>query len=833
MYVVQSSGIDPRTLSLLEEINKSFSKVFKRKGILSFIKSLFSKEEQEKIAEEVVLDLKEKELLNEIKERWEEIEKLISQGVKIDWEEIRNNNELRKLYIEQKLLDEIPNIKIEDKKFLGLFSRKYVSMNPGYEEFFYDTLGNFSVNEIYEALKDLERESKGYLKEKIRALKNEYERREGIKRRNLIAKGLLSLIIISGLAYAVYYSNRSNYRRNDTTTTTSQGNDTTTSPISQTSTTTAVIDSDNDGIPDSLERGLGLDPSKPNPNAAYLIKHNLTNYLHIVKPLDSDGIMQENEKIFVDFLINNKKILPIKTFQNYLFNITSDGNVTNDELKRAENFAFVVSKAFDLISQSDIAKDKILDTDYSAQLALLLGFDTEKAREATAKAIAYYAIAVKNLNLPEEIDALRILTRGSQVEKYGDHLMDFDPIMIKDVTNKTIVIQSKNIPRDVWMLARFLSYRPEIISEPKKFEWINRMIQQVAWDIFDSPYGPNSEWIEPTSAKRHYPENLTPTSEKVWQVILGFHDYMDSLPSKLEKDGIGIIFPFHDSDELQKYIADKTNRTIALFYLAALPSMTLDKMNFKAKWDEAWNIYYQGLIDKNTLEKLLNDALKESIVIGIDAMKKFVEQLPSEYEEIVKLYPDGKVGRWNEDPRNFYYGWLGDRQGHGLDNTVYQFVGIKRGEVDTLLEYIELAKNRNAIDQFLTKSWKHWDLVKFIYGYESYKAQDWGGEWEMYGFGLPIAFRAFGIPHNQGIGASATSGNFGGYNSYGHVEFTIYGVPQDVIDKLLDRKDLGRIAIGYGNGISLMSCIDGVEKDSGYEIFQWSPRWSKIYLWKK
>jgi len=374
---------------------------------------------------------------------------------------------------------------------------------------------------------------------------------------------------------------------------------------------TVSTDSDNDGIPDNLERELGLDPFKPNPNAAYLIKHGLTNYTHIVKPLDNDGIMQENEKIFDDLLINNTKILPTKTFQNYLFNIASDGIVTNDELIRADNFAFVVSKAFDIISQSDIAKDKILDTDYSAQLALRLGFDVEKAREATAKAIAYYAIAVKDLNLPEEIDALRILTKGSQIEKYGDHLMDFNPIIIKDVTNRNIIIQSQNIPRDVWMLARFLSYRPQIISEPKKFEWINRMIQQVAWDIFDSPYGPNSQWIEPTSGKTHYPENLAPTSEKVWQVILGFHDYMDSLPSKLERDGIGVIFPFHDSDELQKYIADKTNRTIALFYLAALPSATLDKMSYKDKWDKAWNMYYQGLIDKATLGKLLNDALKK------------------------------------------------------------------------------------------------------------------------------------------------------------------------------------------------------------------------------
>jgi len=119
-----------------------------------------------------------------------------------------------------------------------------------------------------------------------------------------------------------------------------------------------VADSDSDGIPDYLEEQYGLDSSKSNPNAAYLLKHGLVDYLHVVKPLDSDGVMQENEKILDDLLINNAKILSVKTFQNYLFNITSDGIVTNDELIRADNFVFVVSKAFDIISQSDIAKDK-------------------------------------------------------------------------------------------------------------------------------------------------------------------------------------------------------------------------------------------------------------------------------------------------------------------------------------------------------------------------------------------------------------------------------------------------------------------------------------------
>jgi hypothetical protein len=55
-------------------------------------------------------------------------------------------------------------------------------------------------------------------------------------------------------------------------------------------------------------------------------------------------------------------------------------------------------------------------------------------------------------------------------------------------------------------------------------------------------------------------------------------------------------------------------------------------------------------------------------------------------------------------------------------------------------------------------------------------------------------------------------------------EFAIYGILQSVIDALLAQKSLGRIIVVYGNGVSLMSAIDGFEKDSGYEIWQWNKK---------
>ncbi|MEM2057684.1 MAG: hypothetical protein QXO76_05500, partial [Thermoproteota archaeon] len=161
--------------------------------------------------------------------------------------------------------------------------------------------------------------------------------------------------------------------------------------------------------------------------------------------------------------------------------------------------------------------------------------------------------------LPEHsaVDIKRLIDASESC----DDIVDFEPVIIRDVAGRTIRIESKNLARDYWIVCEFLKNRPEIASQPKKFEWINRMMQQIAWNIFDDEYGPSF----------YDKKTYKPADSEVWQVILGFHDYMDSLPAKLERDGIGVIFPYHDSGLLRQYIADKTNRTIALFYLADLP----------------------------------------------------------------------------------------------------------------------------------------------------------------------------------------------------------------------------------------------------------------------
>ena len=364
-------------------------------------------------------------------------------------------------------------------------------------------------------------------------------------------------------------------------------------------------------------------------------------------------------------------------------------------------------------------------------------------------------------------------------------IVDFEPIVIKDVKGNVINIESSSRARDTWMIAYLLKQRPELVEQPKKFEWINRMMQQAAWNIFDDEYGPSF-----FDKKPYYP-----TDKDVWNVILGFHDYMDKLPSKMEKDGLPIFFHYWDSDLLEREIPDKTNRAFALLFLGNLPNKAYDRDTYQ-------------------------------VVVGMDALKLFVKRLPQMYEWIVSAWKNP-----NSEEHKYamvaYEMWLRDRFVHGLENTVRQFSGGGPFEQE------------GTIDGFLNKNFFAWEFAKFPYAYLSGRLSygpDFNipnyGEWEMYAYELPLAYKSVGIPLGQ-MGGFGTSGNLGGPGNYSHGEFGIYGIPQSVIDALLAaQKSLGRVAVGYGNGVSMMSAIDGFEKDSGYEILHGIRR-INIYLWKK
>lgn len=402
-------------------------------------------------------------------------------------------------------------------------------------------------------------------------------------------------------------------------------------------------------------------------------------------------------------------------------------------------------------------------------------------------------------------------------------LVDFEPVVVKGMLFdqyihtkgpsglsaekylRDIAIESYSIPRDVWMIVEFLKNRPHVINNPKMFEFINAMIQQASWKIFDWEYGP--KYFD----KKEY----MPTDPDVWKIILGFYDYMEKLPENLKKDNIPIVFPYWDSDLLKQQISDRVDRKLALFYLCDIPV--------------------------KSVKDIPKDIFVESeIVQGIEGMKKFVENLPKVYEKLRFHYlnktkfPWAIYNRTPYDPRMQYFDGLSDRYYNGLEWTIGKFIGLddetiikNRGFGVPQLE--ELSRKYYGIEKFLTENWEGWDLVKYIYGMAR------GGyivdldEWDTYGVIHPLGFKAFGIP-SGGMGIDGTRNDLGGPGNYNFGEFAIYGIPDNVINKL--KNEFKNVAIARGNGISWLSHIEGAERDSIYQIVH-GIRYYVFFIWRK
>ena len=471
--------------------------------------------------------------------------------------------------------------------------------------------------------------------------------------------------------------------------------------------------------------------------------------------------------------------------------------VERDE--RVKDKAKLTSEAFKLLLNLNYAKGKVK--------VLIPGTNQYREEPLRLETLqAFLNCTFHNLQMKYPPLSHSVYYNIGNATQINPTIVDFQPIIIRDFKGRKVTIESNDVARDTWMIANLLKERPEIISQPQKYEWINRMIQQIAWNIFEMEFGPGYwDW-----------KNYKSIDPEVWEVILPFHDYMDSLPSKLEKDGIGIIFPYYDSNLLKEYIADKANRTIALFHLANLLAKTID-IEFAKN-------YIKEYREKTGREGIPSDLKEKSLRKGIKGMKLFVEQLPNKYEEIVNLYPYGRVGIYNSDPRMFYDDWLHDRYHHSLSNTVRQFVGFKDSDTfSNFPEFRKLISMRNGIDQLLSKNYPKWDLIKFIYGYERCYCGRYGGEAELYFYILPLVYKAFGIPYGE-IGIEPVP--------FGTIDEWAVFLPDNIIQLL--KQNFGNIAIGYGNLIGLYSCKDGLEKDGIKELYQgWGGVRKILYLWSK
>ncbi|MBO3798072.1 MAG: hypothetical protein JTT13_04325 [Candidatus Brockarchaeota archaeon] len=329
----------------------------------------------------------------------------------------------------------------------------------------------------------------------------------------------------------------------------------------------------------------------------------------------------------------------------------------------------------------------------------------------TVQALNNLTIAYKQLKLPEHSkESIWLLINATQKSK---DIVDFEPIVFKSVDNNHAYLIPEPA-RETWLtveiLKRIKESGFEIEKHPEMFLGLNGKVIANAWCFFnDSPY-----YSIAAREKEMNNREIKITDEEVlkammlqWDLYSKFAPQLGGGEKLYNRD-----FPWYNSTQLKALYPDKNELRVALFKLFFLPETTYSMKEGKG-------------------------------VFGIKAAETSLREAMEEYETIARLYPNGKIQTkflGERSPRFFYYDWLDDRWHHGLSNTVSQFVGgwddskVQHGPETITYDWIE---NQNGLDQFLTRNWKYWDLVKFIIGYERWNPKGGAHEAEGIAYIMP------------------------------------------------------------------------------------------------
>jgi len=434
----------------------------------------------------------------------------------------------------------------------------------------------------------------------------------------------------------------------------------------------------------------------------------------------------------------------------------------------------------------------------------------------TIQGLDNITIANKQLGLPLIDNVALWLFANSTQQPEGKYLVNFSPIVFKSV-NFSDVSLTPNPARETWSTAKLLSMINEsgfdIENHHEMFLGFNGKVITNNWCIFDNPYGIN-----------YIDKNLSPNDSRVLDLqMLQWNLYSQFAP---QRNGSDLLynrdFPWYNSTELITLYPDRNELRAALFNLFYLRSVAFSIREWISFCEYVNRLMEEGNITREQGGKMFEDAQyieHRFIKNGIEGARISLTDAYDEYQKIENWYPNETIGIYfyfyneifyNEDPREDYYGWLSDRQGWGLDNTVQQYIGIKLGEYNIWPEFTELVQERDGLDQFLTKNWNYWDLVKFIVGYERWN-QYKGDELDGIQFIMPEVLRMIGFPTDL-INIEPTP------EGASPVEWAV-GLPPYIVEGMENNFPNENILYGPGYTFGLHSCEDGLIKDNQTEAY--------------
>ncbi|MEM3385455.1 MAG: hypothetical protein QW134_09390 [Nitrososphaeria archaeon] len=477
-----------------------------------------------------------------------------------------------------------------------------------------------------------------------------------------------------------------------------------------------------------------------------------------------------------------QKLFPEKTpLLKSTLKLYSQNSTVFGELYR--NIYYDLSIGLNKNEFTNLASQLFLDLGYGGKVKVLVP-GTNSYREGflskqAIQAFGNYSIALHQLGLPKH-DKNDLFLLGNATVINPD-IVDFEPLILKDMDNKTFVIQSKNLARDYWMIAEHLKRAPYVVNFPEMFEAFSIKVQQNAFDILDNPRMHDSDI------------RYKPTDKVIWEEVIvpQWQYYWDSCKQSGNLSKRVCVFPWYNITLLKEQVSNSTDRKIALMYF--------------------WEL----------LPKIADIDSKYPYVFhyGLDAMKYQIQQMPEVYEKVIREYPNGTrinpyTGREYELMGQFYH-WVGDRGWHGLANMEIQIFGthyLPDGYFRDFDNYM-VSNFPNSINAHLSKNFPQWELIKFIYGYG---VTFFGGdEIKAYDLYLPIAMKAFGVPHsNRGVYYEHYINAPARYAIA--LEDIVFGLPDCLLKPLREGK-YKETLIFPGNGFSCIgSPLYGIKKDLEY-----------------
>ncbi len=556
-------------------------------------------------------------------------------------------------------------------------------------------------------------------------------------------------------------------------------------------------DSDSDGLDDGVEvEELETDPLRPNPNVAMALELGV-EALELVRPLDGDGVQQPMEAEFLRLLSSYGHLLSLEAVYGRCLGVVGDGVVEAGELEGVGRLFSLVDRLYRVLLNESGVSDLWGDLEASVGLALDFGFDAVDVSDASVYALAMYVVAVEELGFPSDLDALRLLLKGTEVEGFGRDLVDFRPIVFHSVDGDDVVLTPSG-PREVWVTAVMLKrirddLGIDLLDMPEAFLGFSQRIYACDWSLFDARYGVHYYEAEGGRVLRPWDGDVLSLIELqfnlTWRARMGPCYNLD--------------FPWWNSTRLRELYPEENTLRQALLFLFYLPSGTFDMEN-------------------------------QRTVTGIEAAKISLKQSWREYQKIStylsipsKDVPSGYTN-WKELTIEWFTNWLADRGNHGLNNTVAQFIGHKYPDnISTMKQLEEIIESQNVLGiiQYLTLNWPYWDLVKFIAGYERWNPKVTESNEVQYI--TPQVLKIFGFPIER-LGIDPMPLGTPG------AEWAIT-LPDYLINGIYKSNWKNKVLIGPGNTFGLYSCKDGLIKDYVSKIFLRIADISKnlVYIMKK